>query len=107
MFVRGERRCRKISAKMGVYTVRNTAKLSNMNNENDSDGDDDMSGNESQHSGSSDQKGDSSEADGFDSDSSELDEPECDRRTAGFVKYMGEFALYFCLHGTIISIYHM
>lgn len=63
-----------------------------LNNDNDSDGDDDMSGNESQHSGSSDQKGDSSEADGFDSDSSELDEPECDRRTAGFVKYMGEFS---------------
>lgn len=70
--------------------MRNSTKLATINNGNDSDGDDDMSGNESQHSGSSDQKGDSSEADGFDSDSSELDEPECDRRTAGFVKHMGK-----------------
>lgn len=65
--------------------------MPSINNENDSDGDDDMSGNESQHSGSSrDPKVDSSEADEPDSDSSELDENECERRTAGYVKYMGE-----------------
>lgn len=65
--------------------------MPSLNNENDSDGDDDMSGAESQHSGSSrDPKADSSEADEPDSDSSELDENECERRTAGFVKYMGK-----------------
>lgn len=66
-------------------------KMPSINNENDSDGDDDMSGAESQHSGSShDPKADSSEADEPDSDSSELDETECERRTVGFVKYMGK-----------------
>lgn len=67
------------------------AKMPSLNNEHESDGDDDMSGNESQHSNSSrDPKADSSEADEPDSDSSELDEQECERRTAGFVKYMGK-----------------
>lgn len=62
-----------------------------VNNGNESDGDDDMSGAESQHSGSShDPKADSSEADEVDSDSSELDEIECERRTLGFVKCMGK-----------------
>lgn len=65
--------------------------MPSINNENDSDVDDDMSGAESQHSGSSrDPKAESSEADEPDSDSSELDENECERRTAGFVKYMGK-----------------
>lgn len=65
--------------------------MPSVNNDHESDGDDDMSGNESVHSGSSrDPKADSSEADEPDSDSSELDEQECERRTAGFVKYMGE-----------------
>lgn len=68
--------------------------MPSLNNENDSDGDDDMSGAESQHSGSSrDPKADSSEADEPDSDSSELDENECERRTAGFVKYMGKYRI--------------
>lgn len=66
--------------------------MPSLHNDNDSDGDDDMS---SQHSASTDPKADSSEADEPDSDSSELDEPECDRRTAGFVKYMGKLNLDF------------
>lgn len=65
--------------------------MPSLNNENESDGDGEMSDNESQHSNSSrDAKADSSEADEPDSDSSELDEPECERRTAGFVKYMSK-----------------
>lgn len=68
-------------------------RMPSINNDNDSDGDDDMSGAESQHSASTDPKADSSEADEPDSDSSELDETECDRRTAGFVKYMGKFCV--------------
>lgn len=73
--------------------------MPSLNNDNDSDGDDDMSGNESQHSASSDPKADSSEADEHDSDSSELDETECERRTAGFVKYMGMY-----LHNDFVRI---
>lgn len=66
--------------------------MPSINNENESDGDGEMSENESQHSNSSREhnKADSSEADEPDSDSSELDEHECERRTAGFVKYMGK-----------------
>lgn len=58
--------------------------IQNNNENNDSGGDEDMS----DASNSSNAKSDSSEAES--DDSSELDENECDRRTAGFVKYMGE-----------------
>lgn len=65
--------------------------MPSLNNENESDGDGEMSDNESQHSNSSrDAKADSSEADEPDSDSSELDENECERRTASFIKHMGK-----------------
>lgn len=65
--------------------------MPSINNENESDGDGEMSDNESQHSNSSrDAKADSSEADEPDSDSSELDENECDRRTSSFIKHMGK-----------------
>lgn len=57
-------------------------------NENESDGDAEMSDNES--NSSRDVKADSSEADEPDSDSSELDESECERRTASFIKHMGK-----------------
>lgn len=62
--------------------------MPSINNENESDGDGEMSDNESLSS--RDAKADSSEADEPDSDSSELDENECERRTSSFIKHMGK-----------------
>lgn len=81
----------KVNSNDKLSGIVKTTKMPSLNNENESDGDGEMSDNESQHSNSSrDAKADSSEADEPDSDSSELDESECERRTASFIKHMGK-----------------
>lgn len=85
--------------------------MPSINNENESDGDGEMSDNESQHTNSShDAKNDSSEADEPDSDSSELDENECERRTASFIKHMGknllnQLLIMICLHQRFLRVF--
>lgn len=89
---------KKINSNVELIGIVKTTKMPSLNNENESDGDGEMSDNESQHSNSSrDAKADSSEADEPDSDSSELDESECERRTESFIKHMGDLEKQFTI----------
>lgn len=70
--------------------------MPSIKNEGDSDGDDDMSGAESQHSGSSRGPGHDRDSSGEDADepdsddSSEMDESECERRRYDCINNLGK-----------------